>query len=207
MKKAHAHWGLHYQVGDLELGRNYYINRYLKLRPFIGLKGTWQKQDYNVFYETIPISFQESDLFFDFKTRQDQMLWGIGIRAGLNTSWQFTKWLSLYGDFALTGIWTHYNIDRKDSYTEIRDEVFLDQLERTTAYLDGSLEVIKPVFEFSLGLRAETYFHCNQFHVLLQCGWESQLWPSQTLFISLSENYDRFDLSLHGLTCKFRFDF
>jgi len=204
MRSGHAHWDLHYQVGDLELGRNYYINRYLKLRPFVGFKGTWQKQDYNVFFETHPLQFGNVQAAFDYQMRQDHMIWGIGLRTGLNTSWQFTKWLSLYGDFALTGMWIHYDLDRKDTYSVVESN---PTLELTTANIEDTLRVIKPVLELGVGLRIETYFHCNRLHARLQAGWETHIWPNQTTYLNLGEQSDRYDLSLQGLTVKFRFDF
>jgi len=208
MEKAHAHWDLHYQVGDLELGRNYYINRFLKLRPFVGLKGTWQKQDYNIFYEALPFQVNNNITVYNYKIRQDHMLWGLGMRTGLNTSWQFLSWFSLYGDFALTGLWTHYNIDRKDQFAEVVDfRGFSEGLERTSANLDDNISVVKPVLEFAIGLRIETYFHCNRLHARLQAGWEAQIWPSQTIYINLLDQNKRYDLSLQGLTVKFRLDF
>lgn len=204
--RAHAHWDLHYQVGDLELGRNYYINRYLKLRPFVGLKGTWQKQDYNVFFEGERGILPGSPIS-GFKAHIDQMLWGIGMRAGLNTAWQFNKYISLYGDFALTGMWIDYDLDRKDTLTENIQGPQPLTIERTTANLEETLQVVKPVFEFGIGLRFEGYFHCNRLHARFQAGWETHIWPNQTLYPSITSHYDRFDLSLQGLTTKFRLDF
>lgn len=201
--QAHAHWDLHYQLGDLELGRNYYINRFLKLRPFIGIKGAWQKQDYNVFFETAYIQ----NNVFNIKSDQDLMLWGIGMKAGLNTAWHFYKHFSVYGDFALTGMWTHHNINRKDVFSEIQSSNQQQQNNITVTNLQSTLRIIKPVLEFGIGFRLESYFHCNRMHIQLQSGWEAQIWPNQTLYINLSNYYDKFDLSLQGLTTKLRLDF
>lgn len=200
--KAHAHFDLHYQVGDLEIGRNFYVSKTLKLRPFIGAKGTWQKQDFNASYNEIPITILQQQSLFNFKTHADQVIYGIGMRGGINTSWQFFKHLGLYGNLALTGIWLHYNIDRKDRFTQI------DTGDKTTTLnIDDRLRLIKPVLEFGMGLRGETYFGCGRYHVLLEAGWESQIWINQTMYISIDNNYDRYDLNLHGLTTKLRFDF
>lgn len=196
--RAHAQFDLHYQVGDLELGRNYYISKTLKLRPFVGLKGTWQKQDYRVFYESLSLL---SDTY-NYNASFDQSIWGLGARIGLSTSWQFSKNFSFYGNLALTGMWLHYDTNRKDLYSEVVQGSTV-----ATADLQERLNLIKPVLEFALGLRAETFFSNSRYHILLQAGWESQIWINQTLYISLNDHYDRFDLSLQGLTAKLRFDF
>ncbi len=41
-------WELDFNVVDLELGRNFFISPCLQLRPYFGLKGTWQKQQMDV---------------------------------------------------------------------------------------------------------------------------------------------------------------
>ncbi|MCB1110325.1 MAG: hypothetical protein KDK64_05035 [Chlamydiia bacterium] len=205
-EKAHAHYDLHYQVGDLEIGRNFYVSRSLKLRPFIGIKGTWQKQDYNVFYETLPLQVAMQQLLFNYSARFDHSVWGIGVRGGLNTSWQFSRIFSLYGNMAFSGLWLHYDTDRKDQFNLI-DTTLPLTVERTTVNIQDHLRIIKPVIELAIGLRAETYFGCGRYHFLLQAGWETQIWLNQTLLISLNDHYDRFDLTLQGLTIKARFDF
>jgi len=103
-------------------------------------------------------------------------------------------------------MWLHYDIDRKDTFSLV-DENQPFQSEISTVNIQDHLRIIKPVIELSIGLRAETYFSCGRYHILLEAGWESQIWVNQTLFISLSDNYDRFDLTLQGLTAKVRFDF
>jgi|JI10StandDraft_1071094.scaffolds.fasta_scaffold01504_2 hypothetical protein len=202
---AHAHYDLHFQVGDLELGRNYYVSRYLKVRPFIGIKGTWQKQDYNTFYDAIPIAtLQET---FNAMTRFNSSTWGLGMRGGLNTSWQFSKNVGIYGNLALTGIWLHYDLDRKDTFETIEGNPQVPPTKITTYNIQDHLRLIKPVLEFGIGLRLEAYFACNRYHLLLQGGWESQIWINEVLQITKNGHYDRFDLNMHGLTTKLRFDF
>lgn len=203
--KAHAHNDLHFQAGDLELGRNFYVSRTLKLRPFIGMKGTWQKQDYNVFYDAVPAAVLGQT--FGFKARFDSSMWGLGMRGGLNSSWQFSKFVSLYGNLAFSGMWLHYNLDRKDTYETVDTNSQVPPTETTTYNIQDTLRTIKPVLEFGIGLRLETYFGCNRYHILLQGGWESQVWINETLHITRDGHYDRFDLNMHGLTTKLRFDF
>lgn len=203
--RAHALFDLHYQVGDLELGRNYYVSRTLKLRPFIGVKGTWQKQDYKVHYDALPLA--QLNIFYNFRAKFDQSLWGLGMRGGLNTSWQFSKYIGLYGAMALSGVWLHYDIDRKDTFERVQSGLQPQEATATTFNVQDHLQVIKPVMEFGLGLRGEGYFFGGRYHLLAQAGWECQIWPNQTVHASTRGQYDRYDLSLHGFTGKIRFDF
>lgn len=203
--RATVQFDLHYQVGDLELGRNYYVSRTLKLRPYIGMKGTWQKQDYQVHYDATPIA--QLNTHYNFRAKFDQSLWGLGMRAGFNTSWQFSKYIGLYGNIAFSGIWLHYDVDRKDTFDTIVSMPQPQSTELTTFNIQDRLRLVKPVMEFGLGLRCESYFGCGRYHILVQGGWESQIWINQTVYITKDGHYDRFDLSLHGLTTKIRFDF
>lgn len=200
---AAADWNLHYQIADFELGRNYFINRYLKLRPFIGLKGTWQNQNLTTTFTHVPF-FGVTDIY-NVKAKIHQEIWGGGLLFGLNTSWQFASWCSCYGDFAASAMWLSYDLDRKDSFTI--DLPAFDQFGFTTANIRDNLSNIKPLLEWAIGIRFETYFYTNRFHILLQFGWEAAVWPNQTLYLNLPDHYDRFDLNLHGLTIRSRFDF
>jgi len=200
---AHAHLDLHYQVGDWELGRNFYLSKTLKARPFIGLKGTWQKQDYNIFYDGAGTLGGQA--FLNYKAHFDSSIYGIGMRIGVNGSWQFSKCFSLYGDVALNAMWLHYNTGRKDQFTLSTNGN--PGAELTPFYVEDNLHVVKPVCEFALGLRLESYFSCKRYHLLLQVGWESQIWINQTLYMTLDHGYDRYDLSLQGLSARLRFDF
>ena len=202
---ATADWNLHYQIADLELGRNYLINRFLKLRPFIGIKGTWQNQNLKTTFTHVPIvPFLGITDFYHVKARLHQEIWGGGFVFGLNTSWQFANWCSFYGDFAASAMWLSYDLDRKDTFTV---DLPAFPLSFTTANIKDNLSNIKPLFEWGIGVRFETYFYSNRFHILLQCGWEATVWPNQTLYLNLPDHYDRFDLNLHGLTVRSRFDF
>ena len=108
---------------------------------------------------------------------------------------------------SFSGMWLHYDIARKDKYTLTNDTTLQIDLDATTVNMQDQLRIVKPVIEVSIGLRAETYYSCGRYHILLEAGWESQIWVNQTLFISLSDHYDRFDLTLQGLTARVRFDF
>jgi hypothetical protein len=52
IESAWGAWRLHFNVLDLELGRNFFISSKLLMRPHYGLKGTWQKQTHFFGYHT-----------------------------------------------------------------------------------------------------------------------------------------------------------
>jgi hypothetical protein len=75
---AKAHTDLHFNVIDLELGRNFFVSRFLALRPFIGVKGTWQDYDFRVKYQRENLG--------QHRVKIDQDYWGVGLRGGLDTA-------------------------------------------------------------------------------------------------------------------------
>ena len=65
---------------------------------------------------------------------------------------------------------------------------------------------VRFVGEFQIGLRWEMWFYDDNYHFLIQAGWEEQVWLSNGNFIRLYNDVDG-DLNLQGLDIKFRFDF
>ncbi len=185
-------WTLDFNVVDFELGRNFYVSPRLTLRPFCGLKGTWQKQHIFVNLSSV----------IDFTMNNRMKNWGIGILAGLDTSWHWTREVSLFAHLAATALWEQFKCTRSDF-------VVIDSVSIHTLNLLNRFHIVRPVIEWMLGLRWETWFHCDEYHVALEGGWEAQIWFSQNEFIrSANTSAGRGgDLTLQGLTLQARLDF
>lgn len=196
--KRSANWDLHFNVIDVELGRNFYVSQFLTLRPHFGLKGTWQNQDYVV--KIAPTGGFTNNARGPYRSRQDHDVWGIGVRAGLNTAWYFVKNWSIFGNIAWTAMWTDYDVDRRD--TLVVDDTTTNVIVNTnlTQY------DVRYVGEFELGLRWEIWFYDDNYHFAIQAGWEEQIWINYGSFIRLYNDVNG-DLNFHGLNLKLRFDF
>jgi hypothetical protein len=173
-----SNWDLHFNVIDLELGRNFYLSQFLTMRPFIGFKGTWQDQDWK---STIRATDFEIDVdggnsfsvTGPFVTSSHTDTWGVGVRGGFNVAWYMSKSWSFYGDFAWTAMWTDYDKltrkDRLDDASTGNSKLFFN--------LDNdSFYTIKYVGEMELGLRWEMWFYDDNYHFAIQAGWEEQVW-------------------------------
>ncbi|MBI3211392.1 MAG: MOMP family protein, partial [Simkania negevensis] len=189
INQARVKWKLKFNAVDLELGRNYFISRFLTLRPHIGLKGSWQDQNYRVHYQ---LAQGQSVLTMASK----QEFWGIGLRGGLKSGWYLNKNFSVYGDLAIGALWSQFSIDRQDSGSTI------------LLNTNNNFHTIKAILEFGLGLRAEIWAFEERYHFLLQAGWEEQIWINQNNLMKLTfEESSQGDLILQGFTIKARFDF
>ena len=76
---ASSSWRLHFNVLDWDLGRNFYISKFLSLRPFVGLKGSWQNQHNNSTYSGIA-DFDS----FEYSRNLKSSFLELGIRTGCN---------------------------------------------------------------------------------------------------------------------------
>ncbi|MEM7174971.1 MAG: Lpg1974 family pore-forming outer membrane protein [Chlamydiota bacterium] len=204
-----------YNVVNLELGRNFYASPFLMLRPHFGLSGTWQKQHWRVSEKAMSVSGTLGNI--DFPSAQNVVLirrntnktWGIGTRIGLDTSWHLTTQWSFFGDLAFTAMWSSYNIKRKDTISAIAE---LNNISRTANNIPilnidaDTFYRVSLVGETEIGLRWETWFHNDNYHILAQIGWSETVWLEYMPFIII--NFDGLNnTSLHGLDIKFRFDF
>ena len=190
MTAASCNTNFHFNVIDLELGRNFYVSQHLTLRPHTGLKGSWQKQNYNVTYTTTTLLEEMTN---------NQKYWSVGLRSGMDTAWHFTKEWSIYGDISFSALWANFKVTRTDE-NEVTDVDTLSTKNSTNA--------VQPVLEMGLGFRWDTWFSDNDYHFMIQAGWEAQNWFSMNQQIHLpADAAQGGDLGLQGLTVKVRFDF
>ena len=199
--RSHVDWDFHMNVLDLEWGRHYYIGRFLRFRPFFGLKGFWSDQDYRIRSS----GFQDFDrtILADTDNHFDDDSWGIGIRGGLQTSWLFTRNFSVFGNLALAAEWSRF-------YIKLKENGFFPATNTTHSLtnINNHHYVMIPILELALGLRWEIWFHQDSYHLAIQWGWEEQMWwnyaRSFATFNSVSAGED---LNFQGLTVRIRFDF
>jgi hypothetical protein len=194
---AQGNWRLHLNVLDLELGRDFWISKRLSLRPFTGMKFSWNTQHFNVLNSNIvapPASVE-----YAMKVKQD----GVGIRGGFNSAFFLANKWSIYGDLALTAMFNTLHSHRENNV------VFLDgDSVVTQTRTKGHLNTVSGILEMGLGLRFETCFSKNSYKYMLEAGWETQVWFDQAAFAFLNNASSHpGNLSMQGLTIKTGFWF
>ncbi len=205
-----GHWDLHYfNAIDLELGRNFYVSRYLKLRPHFGFKGTWQKQFYNTTVNETATGVGTGVAIGNSLTETmnlRQFYWGFGIRAGLDAAFHFSRSFSTFGEIAVAGLWGQFEETRLQREFNNTTGAFVSTFHDPFNTSDN-FHTIKPVIEWQIGLRWETYTCDKDFHFAIEAAWEEQYWLGQNEFITFVAETRGGDLVMQGLTVKFRFDF
>jgi hypothetical protein len=148
--EASTHWHLRFETLDLELAREYFIGSKLLLKTCLGLKGSLQKQIYNVYYShggtltgfpvigpaTVVVIGQAHPVTVDAgkvevlniafagentSIYNTQHYWSFGPRFGSNLSWLLSKNFSLFGDGAISALWGQFKDTRKDIVNIVQD--------------------------------------------------------------------------------------
>ncbi len=206
---ARSHWRMTLNQLDLDLGREFFVSKWLTLRPHGGLRTDWLHQKWaNTFRNFINSDGGPINKVF---TEDRDHWWGMGLEAGLDTQWGFGAGWSLFGDVTAAIIYGFhdFHIKEKDSPAISRslpDGVFID--------LDNSYRVSHPVLDVAAGVRYDCMFSDDRFHVGLQLGWEHHIYFSQNQFPYFTDDAalgafvrNQGDLTLQGWTFEARFDF
>jgi hypothetical protein len=205
-KSAKAHWNLNLNLVDVELGREFFVSKWLTLRPFAGLRSAWINQRMHTEYKGMQPT---SSSFVSLVDHMTSKYWGIGIRPGLNTQWGLGCGFSFYGNASLSLLYGYFHQKQheysKNTYTDLVDYVDLKHSNR----------VGRAFAETQLGIRWEHMFANDHGHFSIQAGWENLMFfgmnQFERLYFISNGVYDyvanQGDLTIQGYTLSIRFDF
>lgn len=193
-------WKHDFNVIDLDLGRSFYVSPCLELRPHFGLKGTWQKQEFDIEYLTE--TSEEPISSFEVKSFNELDYWGIGVSAGLESVWRIWSCFALLGEFSATALWQRFDADTHVYSKELSNNVHL-----VFRNDDNTFHSIHPVLEGLVGIRLDWFFCCDNYHLGFDFAWELQYWGDQNQFRGAITDARLGDLSLQGFTFRLKFDF
>lgn len=190
----HAKWSVNYWEFDLNLGRNFFLSRFLSFHPSFGL--TFAQINQHRSAET----FMNAE---HLHLRGVNHFQGIGPRMGVDTQFFLGRNFSLYGNVAGALLWGDFDVHEKQASTRT-STVYYDQ--------DGDTHRMAPMINMGIGIAFETNFNNNCNHFLVKVGYEGQYFWRQTQFpllsdVSFSQQRVSGDLGMQGLTVDFRFDF
>lgn len=98
MTSADSEVSLHYELGDLYLGRNFELSRYILLNLFAGPRGAWIHQGWEVKYFSAA----------NGATTTHKVHWGFrgyGLQLGINSDWYIGWGFNLFVQGAASGFW------------------------------------------------------------------------------------------------------
>lgn len=189
LQSAKANWKVNLNLLDLELGREFFVSKWLTLRPFVGLRSAWIDQDYILrFYRqtpeisgtpTIPASTSV------WKLDMDNDFWGLGLRAGLNTKWILGAGWSVYGNGALSILDGHFH----NRYKEI-GQVVVGGFPSNDSFIDrNKLHTDVAIADLALGFRWEKSVDKERILIAFWAGYEQHIFFEQNQFMNYQYDF------------------
>jgi len=174
-----THWKLEMNIIDLELGREFWNSKKLSLRPFVGLRIAYLNQNYKIEHkggswsvndnspDTINSWNNEVDLENDYH--------GAGIRAGLDSAWNFGCGWGLYGNFAASILYGRFDVEHDEANRLAASPHSKVKILDTTE----SFRASRAILDLGLGVQWSTLFCACQYGFTAQLGWEQHLFFHQ----------------------------
>ncbi len=198
---AHALWKLELNQIDLELGREFFISKWMTVRPHFGLRTDWIRQKINVGYHR-----PADQINPEYHVKEHNRFWGLGLATGLDTQWGFGEGFSLYGNASCAILYGFQQLTRDDEILTSIEVEYID--------LKQSDRISRFIGDLQCGLRWDKMWDQDRFHVGLQVGWEHHVYFNQNQFpyfvddISMGNTIaNQGDLTFQGWTFSARFDF
>lgn len=205
--KAHSHWKLLINQLDLDLGREFFVSKWLTLRPHFGIRIDWIHQKWNSTFR----NFNNTPTPNRVKLEYRDHFWALGPQAGLDTQWGLGQGWSLFADVSGAIIYGFHDIEDKErchpaQFGTTSSGKFVDA--------DSKYRISHPILDMMLGIRYDQMFYNDRFHLGLQIGWEHHIYFSQNQFPAFTSNdalgavvSNQGDLTFQGWTVGARLDF
>lgn len=200
---AKDNWNLHFNELDLEVGRQFFVSKWLTVKPHAGFRGAWihqrDKVRYFNFIANPNADFATANMKCNFN--------GIGIVGGLDTQWGIGCGWSLFANYSTSLLYGYFTINNNESGVSAG-------VTRNFYSASDFYHVNRFINDLMLGLRYDYMFCEDLYHVGIQVGWEQHLLFGQNQFIRFVDDgnpglfvSNQGDLALHGFSLQVRFDF
>jgi len=202
--KARSRWNVNLNQIDLDLGREFFVSKWLTMRPHVGVRTDWIHQKWTGKYSHF-ISSLASGSAMDVKFKDHW--YGIGLEGGLDTQWGLGNGWSIFGNLTTAILYGFHDL-KLDEETKNRG------VETDFADLEQTYRVSHPILDLQMGLRWDNMFDGDRYHLGVQIGWEHHIYFSQNQFQKFYDNLragsfvsNQGDLTFQGWTFSARFDF
>lgn len=195
-----SHWQFELNTIDFELGRNFFISKFINLRPFAGVKGGWITQQLKVIYGDV-IDSNGIPFSTPIRTRFKDHMWCLGPRIGINTRWVLGRSnFALLANVAADLMWEDFQPSSQVSYLD----GFGNQ--PSIGRVRQHIQDLTPVMEAMFGL---DWGHCfgGVAYLNIAVGYEMQYWWDQYRAASAVNTNATDPLNLQGATGKIRLEF
>jgi hypothetical protein len=198
-----GHWDVHNYVIDLEVGRRFFVSKFLSFRPQFGIETAWifQRRHFSM-KKPFDIITQSTSDSIHGKCHD----WGIGPRAGVEGTWFFTTHFSVFGSINGALLWSHFE-------TKNKENVGIPFGEITGVEVRDAFHRLVPNVQMATGFSWDSNLSEDRFHLGIKLGYEFQYWWRQNQFLNEQQSlfyglqHESNDMSINGVTFDVRFDF
>jgi len=209
---ANQSWTLKMDFVDLSLARAYYSGTKLTVRPFLGVRGAWIRQNLTTSYNGTPV-YLVSQGQRNTRVSTFYSSWGIGPRAGFESNWLIGRGFRFIGNGAADILYTRYHLHSGQKSYDLTPTPGDNPIDANYT-VSQEIDYLRTHLDFEMGFGWGTYFDHNRYHVDLSATYGFQAFWGQNMFRNF-ENIDapavsfapNGDLFVHGLTASARFDF
>lgn len=202
-------------IVDLDLGRGFQTSKWLALRPFIGVRGSWISQKYKVQYTGLSNTAGLGPFDLDDATSTAHMKnnwWGVGPRVGLNSRWGLGMGFSIYGNAAVSLVFGQFKVSQHENagLSTDDDDEGANMVDFSDRYSAG-----RAITDLALGFMWEHDFK-GGWGLAFNVGWEQHLFFNQNRFWRVVRpagtdsqvfSHESGDLSYQGVTLGGRIAF
>lgn len=176
--RINSTWKLTLNLLDLELGREYWVSKYLTMRPFIALERAWIEQDFELYHfggYWVGAASAQEQLDANNEVKIDNDYKGIGIRSGLSTNWHFGCGWSVFSQVAATVLSGHFSI----VHDEVNRQAVAPFLKQKILDTKERFYASRAALEFILGLQYHTLICDCKYGIRARLDWEQHLFFHQ----------------------------
>jgi len=194
-----SHRRLLINVGDLDLGREFFISKWLTLRPHVGARGLWLNRKLTV--NAFNIATVSTTGLDSHTTRISQYIKSSfnagGMYIGLDSQWGFGDGWSLFGMVDQSLVYG------RNTYSISEGNQTANGAKYARAALTDKWNTVRGITDLAIGLRWDYMFDNDRYRLRLQAAWEEHLFSN----LDVNNLGQTGDLALTGGSFKASFDF
>lgn len=193
-----AHRRLLINMGDLDLGREFFISKWLVLRPHVGARGIWVERHLKVNAVNITAIPAGLDANTNRITSLSKGSYNAGgMYIGLDTQWGFGDGWSLFGNLDQALVYGRNTF----TVSEVDHTTTAPKYTRYTA--TDRWNTVRGMTDIAIGLRWDYMFGNDSYRLRLQAAWEEHIFSN----LDVTNFGSSGDLALTGASFKASFDF
>jgi hypothetical protein len=187
-------WRLKMDIVDLNIGRSCYVGKELTMRPSLGLRGAFIRQQLKVENVFTPTNKENARL----RTNS----WGVGPSVALDANWNLCDGFRIFGNTEADLLYTRYT--RSNFTSSLKSFDIESPQDYSFKRTVRNIDTVRTHLDINAGIGYGTYFDCNNWYFDISAGYEFQAFFDQNMF---NTNSTPGNLYTQGLTLKARLDF